>query len=277
MWETILQAFTGDPIKVHRIGRDGGNVANPHLVINTSVQPIVWADLHGDKNATGRGVIGRFLVFNARSNVGYREAKANRIHPIEPELLLKWDQTINALLSIKDPQIFELTENQLEAFDSMRERNERQLIDPENRLDGFGMRLPGLLIRIAQLFTLIENPQASAIDDRCLKAALGLGDYLIDQRIAADVKADRTNEQRCLDKIAKMLDQFESVGDVGDVNRHFTFSTRDLQQQIKQQNWAKFGGVEAIEAALKNLEKWCWIESDDDRWLVRPDLMKHRW
>ena len=31
MWETILQAFTGDPIKVHRIGRDGGNVANPHL------------------------------------------------------------------------------------------------------------------------------------------------------------------------------------------------------------------------------------------------------
>lgn len=277
MWETILQAFTGDPIKVHRIGRDGGNVANPHLVINTSVQPIVWADLHGDKNATGRGVIGRFLVFNARSNVGRREAKANRIHPIEPELILKWDHTINALLSIKDPQIFDLTDNQLEAFDSMRERNERQLIDPENRLDGFGMRLPGLLIRIAQLFTLIENPQAIAIDDGCLKAALGLGDYLIDQRIAADVKADRTNEQRCLDKIAKMFDQFESVGDVGDVNRHFTFSTRDLQQQIKQQNWAKFGGVEAIEVALANLEKWLWIETDGDRWLVRPDLMKHRW
>jgi hypothetical protein len=25
MWETILQAFSGDPIKVHRIGRDGGS------------------------------------------------------------------------------------------------------------------------------------------------------------------------------------------------------------------------------------------------------------
>lgn len=147
----------------------------------------------------------------------------------------------------------------------------------EKYLDGFGMRLPGLLIRIAQLFTLIENPQASAINDGCLKAALGLGDYLNNQRIAADVKADRTNEQRCLDKIAKMLNQFESVGDVGDVNRHFIFSTRDLQQQIKQQNWAKFGGVEAIEAALANLEKWLWIETDGDRWLVRPDLMKHRW
>jgi hypothetical protein len=158
----------------------------------------------------------------------------------------------------------------------MRERNERHLRDPENRLDGFGMRLPGLLIRIAQLLTLMENPQALQIDDMCLEQSLALADYLIEQRVQADAKADRTHEQRCLDKIASMMRK--SDGAFGAVNTPFTFSTRDLQQQIKGQSWVSDGGgVKAIEAALMNLEKWCWIEIDGDRWMVRADLLNHRW
>jgi hypothetical protein len=160
-------------------------------------------------------------------------------------------------------------------FDEMRERNERHLRDPENRLDGFGMRLPGLLIRIAQLLTLMENPQALQIDDQCLGQSLALADYLIEQRMQADAKADRTHEQRCLDKIASMMRK--SNGADGAVNTPFTFSTRDLQQQIKGQSWVMDGGVKVIDAALMNLEKWCWIEIDGDRWMPRSDLLNHRW
>jgi hypothetical protein len=69
----------------------------------------------------------------------------------------------------------------------------------------------------------------------------------------------------------------KSNGADGAVNTPFTFSTRDLQQQIKGQSWVIDGGVKVIEAALMNLEKWCWIEIDGDRWMPRSDLLIHRW
>jgi hypothetical protein len=281
MWETILQAYTGDPIKVHRIGRDGGSITNPHLVINTSVQPKVWKEITDDENAIGRGAVGRFLIFNARSNVGYREAKANLKYPIDADLLDRWNLLIRDLLSMKEQRTFELTPDQLAQFDAMRERNERSLRDPDNRLDGYGMRLPGSLIRIAQLFTLMESPQAQQLDDQCLRQALDLADYLIEQRIQADAKAERSHERRALDKIANMMRKYhDEVGAVGAVDKPFTFSTRDLQQQIKGQSWiADGGGVDALKAALMKLEKWLWIYTDegDERWKPRPDLLDRRW
>jgi DNA-binding GntR family transcriptional regulator len=172
--------------------------------------------------------------------------------------------------------MFELTPEQLARFDAMRERQEIQLRDPDNRLDGFGMRLPGLLIRMAMLLTLTENPQAQQLDDKCLDAALNLANYLIKQRVQADAISERTPEQRCLDKIAQMMR--EHVGDVGAVNKQFTFTTRELQQRIKGQSWVMDGGVAAIKEALSKLEMRSWIEeTENDGWFVRDDLLNHRW
>ena len=279
MWETILQAFSGDPIKVHRIGRDGGAIANPHLVINTSVQPKVWKEIISDQNAIGRGAVGRFLIFNAKSNIGYRDIQAHLTNPIDDDLINAYNQKIRDLSQIKDPRLFVLTSEQVALFDAMRSRNERQLRDPENKLDGYGSRLPGLLIRIAQIFTLLENPQAQQINDQCLKQALGLADFLIDQRIGADAKVERTHLQRTLDKIASMMRKYQDdVGAVGAVKPEFTFSTRDLQQQIKGQTWVVDGGVKAVESALSRLENQLWIYADeDDRWMPRADLLDFRW
>ena len=70
------------------------------------------------------------------------------------------------------------------------------------------------------------------------------------------------------------------VGAVGAVDKPFTFSTRDLQQQIKGQSWiADGGGVDALKAALLKLEKWLWIYTDegDERWKPRTDLLDRRW
>ena len=278
MWETILQAFSGDPIKVHRIGRDGGSITNPHLVINTAVQPKVWIAIISDQNAMGRGVVGRFLVFNAKSNIGYRDVQAHLTNPIDQDLLDAYNQKICDLSQNKDHRLFVLTSDQLAVFDAMRSRNERQLRDPENKLDGYGSRLPGLLIRIAQIFTLIENPQAVQIDDECLKQALGLADFLIEQRISADAKAERTHQQRTLDKVASMMRKHqEEVGAVGAVKPAFTFSTRDLQQQIKGQTWVVDGGVKAVESALSGLVNQCWIYEVEDGWMPRADLLDLKW
>lgn len=274
-WETMLQAFTGDPIKVHRIGREGGSVAGAHLVINTSVQPIVWKEIISDKNAVGRGAIGRFIVLNAQSNIGYRDAAAHQSYPIPDDLINRWGSVIRELLDIKEPRIFELDDEQRAIVIAYKARLEKLLRDPENRLDGFGSRLPGILIRIAQLFTLIDNTAATSMSTRYLECALGFGDYLMQQREQADLIKERTPEMRTLDVIAKLAR--EKVGDVGDVDRAFTFSVRDVQQRGKGQTWIKDGGAKAIDAALLKLEKWHWIEADGDTWQICTCRLSMRW
>ena len=152
---------------------------------------------------------------------------------------------------------------------------EKLLRDPENRLDGFGSRLPGILIRIAQLFTLIDNPAATSMSTEYLKCALGFGEYLMKQREQADAIKERSPEQRTLDVVAKLAR--ECYVDVGDVDRAFTFSVRDIQQRGKGQTWIKEGGAKAITAALQNLEKWLWIEIDGDNWQLCTCRLSMRW
>jgi len=274
-WETMLAAYTGDPIKVHRIGREGGSVAGAHLVINTSVQPIVWKEIISDKNGVGRGAIGRIIVLNAQSNIGYRDAAAHQKYPIPADLIDRWESVIRELLDIKEPRIFILDDEQVRMVINYKTRLEKLLREPDNRLDGFGSRLPGILIRIAQLFTLIDNPAATSMSTRYLECALGFGDYLMQQREQADLIKERTPEMRTLDVIAKLAR--ESIGDVGDLNRAFTFSGRDVQQRGKGQTWIKDGGIDAIKAALENLTKWSWIEADGDSWQICTCRLSMRW
>ena len=274
-YETMLLAYTGDPIKVHRIGRDGGSVTDAHLVINTSVQPIVWKEIISDRKAVGRGAIGRYIVLNAQSNIGYRDAAAHQSHPIPKDLIDQWSDVIRELLAIKEPRIFVLDDEQVQIFITYKANLEKLLRDPENRLDGFGSRLPGILIRIAQLFTLIDNPAATSMSTEYLKCALGFGEYLMKQREQADAIKERSHEQRTLDFIAKLAR--EKIGDVWDVDRTFSFSVTDIQQRIKGQTWIKEGGTKALRAALENLEKWLWIEIDGDDYQICTCRLTMRW
>jgi len=280
-WETILQAYSGDPIKVNRIGRAGGSIIKPHLVINTSIQPKVWREIQGDENAAGRGAVGRFVVFNARSDVGYRDVNAAQNHPIDPGLISDYEKGILQILNIKEPRKLSLTPEQLEIFTDWRRDHELILRDPDNHLDGFGTRLPGMTIRNAMIFTIFENPGAAQIDSECLKAALDLSQYLIEQRKQADEIKERIPEQRILDHIAKRKSEYERrqrSGDIGDVSEKFSISKRDVQQGMKQQSWLKDGKSEALDRALNNLDMKNWLEIDSQyRIYPRSHLLKLRW
>jgi hypothetical protein len=277
-WGTVLKATTGDQIKSHRIGRGDGVVNDPFLAICTSVQPDVWLQLHGDKSASNRGVTGRFITLVAKSNVGFRDTRAHEKYPIDPELMIDWNQMLRSILAIDENRVLDLTDTGRSLFQRFRDDWESRLRNPENQRDGFGQRLAGNLITLAALFTLSDNPSATEIDDDCLEKTICLADFLLDHRKCADhLKIERVPEQRILDWLAERI---PAARDARDVNSEISFSIRGdggLQQSIKQQAWAKEGKIEAIESALMNLEKWLWIDLADDRIYPRADLLSLRW
>src|SRR5690606_33009881 len=66
-------AWSGDTIRIDRIGRGSTIVRNGHLVIGLTVQPAV-IDALGDKaEFHGRGLTARFMYSMPPNNVGYRD------------------------------------------------------------------------------------------------------------------------------------------------------------------------------------------------------------
>jgi hypothetical protein len=279
-WEGLLAAKTGDPIKSHRIGRGDGYVANPRLNISVAVQPDVWRELHQDRAATQRGVTGRFLPIVARSMVGYRSIRAATEHPISQVLMEAWRDKSKEMLAISEERTLNLHPDALDYFQEWRERWEGELIDEENRLNGFGNRLPGNLITIAALFTLMDDPHASEIPLEALQMACGLDQYFLKHRKLADsFQVERTPAQRVLAKIVSVIKKGGDIGDAfsGSENPNlYYFTTRDLQQSMKQQSWVKHGGTEALKAALQDLERMGWIYegADDGHWIASRSLIQ---
>lgn len=277
-WGAVLKATTGDQIKTHRIGRGDGVVNDPHLVICTSVQPDVWLQLHADKSATNRGVTGRFITLVARSQVGFRDTQAHEKYPIDQNLFNQWGALLRNLHEIEESRIMDLSDQGRFIFQQFRDHWERKLIDPENRRDGFGQRLAGNIIKIASLFTLIQDPRAQIIDEDCLEKSICMADFFLEHRKLADsLKIERMPEQRILDWLAARM---SASRDVRDVFQAFSISIRgdgSIHQSMKQQSWLKDGGIEALEGALRNLENWLWIDIAEDRIYPRADLLDLRW
>jgi hypothetical protein len=285
-WETVLAAKTGDPIKSHRIGRSDGYVANPRLNICVAVQPDVWRELHQDQAATQRGVTGRFLPIVAKSMVGRRDVNAAIDYPIPDELIEAWRLAINNLLKITEDRTLTMDQESLSYFQDWRKTWELELTDEENRRSGFGNRLPGNLITIAALFTLFDDPGATKLNFEALEGACGLDDYFLKHRkLADDLKLERLPQLRVLDKLIYWIKKDGDVGDaVSGVEKTksdvIKFSTRDLQQAMKQQTWVKEGGCEELKKILDELEMCSWIDQglEENQWIASKSriLKYHR-
>ena len=277
-YETILSATTGDTIKSHRIGRGDSEAKDPHLVICAAVQPDVWRELYQDRTATSRGVTGRFLPFVAESMQGRRDVQASDKYPIPQDLINRWESLLNQILMMQEHKIISISPASRDLWQKWRAEHERNLADPANELDGFGARLPGHIAVIAMLFALSINPLATEIDDASLETAICLADYLIDHRKLADsLKLERSPKQLILDRLMQWSDErIEKIGDSGDVIPTFEISTRELQQSMKQQSWLKDGGVEALNAALADLEQkgWIYIGRDEKHWQIPWKLIE---
>jgi replicative DNA helicase len=78
--DVYLMAWSGDTIRIDRIGREGGQIRNPALTVGLTVQPTVIAKLADIPELRGRGLTARFMYSVPQSRVGHRNmAQPSRI------------------------------------------------------------------------------------------------------------------------------------------------------------------------------------------------------
>ena len=193
-FDLLLNAFTGEAVTAHRIGRDV-TLARPALALALFVQPAAVAEVLRDGYARDRGLVPRLCLIAPASRMGTRT-----LHPadVPPELLQWWGVTLCRLLDLPWPGRVILTANgptrseaaphtmQLTAeaggvLDVLRKDIESRIGDGGDLrpVCGYASKLPGVVARIALTFEAMQDPAAAAISGETMRAACEWAPFLL--------------------------------------------------------------------------------------------------
>jgi hypothetical protein len=190
----LLAAKSGDPCPGQRIGRDV-SLEGPAVAICLCVQPDAFAEVIGDAYARGRGFVPRFAFVCPLSRLGSR---ALHPAPLAPALSQWWAEALRALLAMPwpgrvvsvggelkrhdaPPRELALDPGAVEALDALR-------LDLESRIgpggdlrtvSAFASKLPGEVVRIAAVLSLLADPVAEAVGAATMRAACAWGAFLL--------------------------------------------------------------------------------------------------
>ena len=71
--DVMLKGYSGDAIRVDRIGRESESIPDPSLTVLLMTQPDVMSQVMSNKTFRGRGLTARFLYSIPPSRVGTRD------------------------------------------------------------------------------------------------------------------------------------------------------------------------------------------------------------
>jgi hypothetical protein len=91
--DTLLKAFSGEPVQLKRSGEDMLVIEQPSLAMNVMVQPAVLEELGRNKAIIGRGLFGRILFCVCNPQPKYRG-----LAQIQSDLKAEYAETIHAIL-----------------------------------------------------------------------------------------------------------------------------------------------------------------------------------
>jgi replicative DNA helicase len=180
--DVYLQAWSGDTVRVNRVGRDPVLLRNPTLTIGLTVQPLVISDLSTSPQFSGRGLLARFMFSIPATHVGYRDmAKAPSI--VEAVA----DTYRHNLVALAERLRLTAETGPLELFlhdDALERFNEwRQDIEVRRRPGGdlaamaeWTTKMESTVARLAALLALAEGAQ-TPIDREMMERAITVGRY----------------------------------------------------------------------------------------------------
>lgn len=199
-----LKAYSGDRSRVRRSGRDDEFLERPALAVAMTVQPEAVRGMFANRDARGRGLLGRFLVATPPSWIGRRKIRPAGVdHGLEHE----YQHALLHLLCLSrhpdSAQIVRLSASAEVLLTDLAAKVEGYLSDGGllgSRKD-WGAKLCGSVLRIALVLHCLQGasrrltftePEALEISEEVMRAAIAWVPYLIAQehRTVMSVGAD---------------------------------------------------------------------------------------
>ena len=254
--DVFLKGYSGDPIRVDRIGRKGESIMNPTLTMFLMVQPSVLSGLMQNKTFRGRGLTARFLYSMPASFVGRRRY---RTEPIPDEIYQRYETRIRNLLQEEYPPVperitlSEEADRMIEAFADELEPRLRDeyadIMDWVGKLVGNTIRIVGLLCRasVDRYDEFLDTREPLVISAENMGNAIQLARYFLEHAKAAYslMGADDTAKQ-CQYVLAAIKD-----------NGLMQFKRRDIMRLCRS-----FKKAEELQPVLDHLIDYGYIAPD---------------
>ena len=186
--DVMLKGYSGDTIRVDRIGRESENIMNPSLTILLMAQPNVVSAVMDNSTFRGRGLTARFLYSMPVSFVGKRNFDSA---PVPPEVYQRYEQKMINLLEdeySRNPEIITLTPEAAKLQSAFAAELEPLLVsdlvemsDWAGKLVGNTLRLAGLLCRAGtyRSHEFMDDPDPLVVDGETMSNAIKLGRYFL--------------------------------------------------------------------------------------------------
>ena len=281
--DIFLKSHAGDPVRVDRGSRDPVDIPNPASTFGLSPQPDVLKSMAEKKGFRGRGLLGRFLYFLPKSNLGNRTLETEPIHEAVSN---RWEGLIHTLLDIEpqkndtdhvEPFVIDLSRAAYSEWFEFAKVVESDMGEGgrfETMRDWAG-KLPGGAARLAGLLHCVKHPQqpwAEKISVETMQQALDLGAVFASH---AEIAFEMMGADVAIEGAKKVWRWVEK-------GRHEVFTRSDCFQALR----GTFKRVADIETPLDVLEERNYLASYDPKkgskgrssitYSVNPELT-NRW
>lgn len=183
--DVFLKSYSGEYLRLSRIGREGTELQNPYLTIGLAVQPQVISEVMENRNFRGRGLLARFMYSFPNSRVGSRKY---RTEPIKDVTRKKYENLCKDLLVIPDltnfaERVISLSNEADLLSEKYNQWIEERLMEELEPIEDWAGKLHGNTMRIAGILHIVKHKLNSVnvpLEEETMKAAIAIGKYYLE-------------------------------------------------------------------------------------------------
>ena len=255
----MLKGYSGDTIRVDRIGRESESIMDPSLTILLMTQPKVVSDVLSNQTFRGRGLTARFLYCLPASTVGERRFDSD---PVPAAVYQRYEQKIINMLEEEypprpekitlSPEARRLLTAFAEEIESKMKTEYAEIADWAGKLVGNTLRMAGLLCRAGTMRAeeFLDENEPLTVSRETMADAIRLGRYYLSHALAVYDAIPEASMYKQAEKILQMIRE-RSLSD---------FNRRDAMRYCQT-----FKRVDEIQPVLDFLEDFGYIASVDNR------------
>ena len=269
--DVMLKGYSGDTIRVDRIGRESESIMNPALTILLMTQPKVISDVLSNATFRGRGLTARFLYCLPVSSVGSRNFQST---PVPDEIYQRYEKKMVNMLQEEYPpkaEVIKLSDEALKLLTDFANGIEPKLkteyaeiADWVGKLVGNTLRIAGVLCRaeIMRAPEFLTENEPLVVSGKTMENAIKLGRYYLSHALAVYDVIPEASMHKQANRILKMIKEKK---------------LSEFDRRIAMRNCRVFKTVAEIQPVLDFLDDYGYIVRQPEKTSSngRPPLPKY--